>query len=229
MERERESILEAKRAAFDVQLTALSECLASAKEWATVQHELHDVRANFTVVESFGSVLSQKMMRVRGMTPAKFVEQMSVDENGKIGKEEFFKFTLKFKNASELRIEGTHLEVLSKIGHGFDMLVKRVTGRASPIDQEVSPAVESDDETRDGDGEKIEAMLAVETMIREGSWVVKREAELSKINQDAMERATSIQTAYVETAARKQGEFRCLLQERKTRIPADFYAEMAQW
>ena len=125
---------------------------------------------------------------------------------------------VKYKNASELRIDGAQSEIMDMLGRGFDALLSRA-------------GLDGGNET-DDKGPMIDATVAVDTMIRVGSSHADKEKQLARVESEAREQASLLQTAYVEAVARKQAEFSVLLSERKARgvrLPSDWWVEMMQW
>jgi len=138
---------------------------------------------------------------------------------------------MKYKSMVQLKIGGAPQEVSGALGHGFDVLLSRAGLDGSETD---APAVEILQ-----NGPMLYATVAVDTMIQARSEYAEKLSQLVKEENEARERASLLQTAYVEAVTRKQTEVSIAIsasqpkdpkgKEQRSHIPKEWWVEMAKW
>jgi hypothetical protein len=138
---------------------------------------------------------------------------------------------MKYKSMVQLKIGGAPQEVSGALGRGFDVLLSRAGLDGSETD---APAVEILQ-----NGPMLYATVAVDTMIQARSEYAEKLSQLVKEENEARERASLLQTAYVEAVTRKQTEVSIAIsasqpkdskgKEQRSHIPKEWWVEMAKW
>lgn len=138
---------------------------------------------------------------------------------------------MKYKSMVQLKIGGAPQEVSGALSRGFDVLLSRAGLDGSETD---APAVEILQ-----NGPMLYATVAVDTMILARSEYAEKLSQLVKEENEARERASLLQTAYVEAVTRKQTEVSIAIsasqpkdpkgKEQRSHIPKEWWVEMAKW
>ena len=138
---------------------------------------------------------------------------------------------MKYKSMVQLKIGGAPLEVSGALGRGFDVLLSRAGLDGSETDASAVEILQN--------GPMLYATVAVDTMIQARSEYAEKLSQLVKEENEARERASLLQTAYVEAVTRKQTEVSIAIsasqpkdpkgKEQRSHIPKEWWVEMAKW